>query len=53
MTIALFTAEASLYRSANTYNTAWSEGSGASERDAIAPAYFPGSATQRDCNILQ
>ena len=50
MTIALFTAEASLYRSANTYSSTWSEGSRASEVDAIAPAYFPGPATQHNCN---
>jgi hypothetical protein len=50
MTILLFTAEASLYRSRGNYSTTWLEGSGPAEANAIVPAYYPGSDTQRQCN---
>jgi hypothetical protein len=40
----------SLYRSRGNYSTTWLEGSGPAEANAIVPAYYPGSDTQRQCN---
>ncbi len=45
-----FSAASSLYPARGQYNVAYADADGSLFAQSVAPAYFPGSATQRDCN---
>lgn len=50
MSVPEFTAEASLYRTSGRYRSSGSEGSVLWSGESIVPAYYPGTATQANCN---